>query len=62
MQVLRLLCNNVGEEGAKALAKHLVGLTGLQMLYLNANEIGYSGGVSVLESAANRGLQLVIYR
>jgi hypothetical protein len=62
MQVLRLLCNNVGEEGARELAKHLRGLTGLQMLYLNAKEIGYNGGVNVLETAASRGLQLVIYR
>lgn len=57
-----MLCNNVGEDGAKELAKHLAELTGLQMLYLNAKEIGSSGGVSVLETAANRGLQLVIYR
>ena len=62
LQVLRLLCNDVGEEGAKELAKHLAGLTGLQMLYLNAKEIGYTGGVSVLETAASRGLQLIIYR
>lgn len=52
----------MGEDGAKELAKHLKALTGLQMLYLNAKEIGYAGGVSVLETAANRGLQLVIYR
>lgn len=62
MQVLRLLCNNVGEDGAKELARHLSGLTGLQMLYLNAKEIGYSGGVNVLETAASGSLQLVIYR
>jgi Ran GTPase-activating protein (RanGAP) involved in mRNA processing and transport len=32
LQVLRLLCNNIGEDGAKLLAKQLSVHTGLQML------------------------------
>lgn len=62
MQVLRLLCNNIGEDGARELAGHLSAHTGLQMLYLNAKDIGYSGGVTMLEAAASRGHQLKVYR